>query len=106
MTEEERAIAEALSRCTFLPGCWDKRFARDMAAHAARKPDEPISERQAAHLLRLSHKYRRQLPTRIIEMALDEMEKRANARRAAGLPALPDFTPARLLKRRVREIQQ
>ena len=91
MNPNEAKIAAALVRCTFLPASWDKRFARDIAAQAEHRPDMPLTDRQAAHLLRLVHKYRRQLPTAIIELALDEMERRADERAAQGLPALPDF---------------
>lgn len=100
MTQAERNIAAALVGCSFLPGCWDKRFAKAMAHYATHQPDEPLSDRQGAHMLRLAHRYRRQMPTRVLELALDEMERRANERRDRGEPALPDFTPARRAPKR------
>lgn len=102
MTPAMIGIARHLGRCTFLPGSWDKRFARDIAALAEHSPDKDLTDRQAAHLLRLTHKYRRQMPTQIVMDALDEMEKAAETRVANGLGALPDFTPARVSKRKAR----
>lgn len=102
MTPAERSIAIALGRCSFPPGSWDKRFARDLASVAERSPEIAYTERQAAHLLRLAHKYRRQLPSTIIESALDEMENAANRRVENGQGALPDFTPARQIRRKER----
>lgn len=62
MTPRQRAIAEALGRCTFLPGSAHKRFAHNMAFHAEHMPDKPLTEKQAAHLVRLAWRYRRQMP--------------------------------------------
>ena len=90
-------IARALAACTFPPGSWDKRFARDMAARST--TDLGFTERQRVHLLRLAHKYRRQMPTEILEDVLDEAEAAADRRRAAGLSAFADFTPARRARR-------
>ena len=91
MTSAERQIALALAGCTFLPGSWQKRFARDMAATATHAPDHPLSERQTAWLIRLAHIYRRQLPTVVLAAALDEAVANADRRVAAGMPALPPF---------------
>ncbi len=52
--------ADALARCSFLPGSWDKRFARDMAARTE------FSPRQAANIARLAWKYRRQMPAALV----------------------------------------
>lgn len=106
MTQTEKEIALALGNCTFLPGSWDKRFARDLAFAAKNSPDVAFTERQAAHLLRLAHKYRRQLPAEIVLRALDEMEYAAERRVESGLPALPDFTPARQARRREKAKRQ
>jgi hypothetical protein len=56
MTELERSLAQALARCIFLPGSWDKRFAHDMAARSN------VTEKQAANITRLAWRYRKQLP--------------------------------------------
>ncbi len=69
-------IALALAKCTFLPGSWDKRFARDMAAAAKISAD--LTTKQAAHVLRLGHKYRRQLPTEIVCLVLNEWDNAFN----------------------------
>lgn len=66
MTDEQRKIAAALWRCTFLPGSHDKRFARDMAARAAMASPPDLTEKQAAHLARLAYKYRRQMPAHLV----------------------------------------
>jgi hypothetical protein len=66
MTDHQRAVAEALSRCSFLPGSHDKRFARDMGASARQTPTPDLTERQATHLDRLAFKYRRQMPAHLV----------------------------------------
>lgn len=68
------AMALALMRCTFLPGCWDKRFVHGMGEKARRAEEPAYTPKQKASLLRLVHKYRRQLPTAAILMALDQAE--------------------------------
>jgi hypothetical protein len=97
-TKAQIEIAKALAACRFLPASWDKRFARDMAAMATNRPDRDFTDRQLAHLLRLAHKYRRQISASVLETALDEMERQANPRVASGSPALPDFAPRRRRK--------
>jgi hypothetical protein len=58
--QDWRQQARRLARCSFLPGSWDKRFARDLAARAE-DPEATITEKQAAALARLTQRYRRQL---------------------------------------------
>ena len=60
MTDEQRDMARALGQCSFLPGSWDKRFARDMAA-MAEDPDAALTRRQAETLMEVCHRYRRQI---------------------------------------------
>lgn len=55
----ERIAIEALARCSFLPGSWDKRFARDMAATAE---DYRLTAKQRQCLWKMAWKYRRQMP--------------------------------------------
>lgn len=69
MTDAEQQIALALGRCTFIPGCWDKSFCHAMATRAARADHADLSERQRDNLLRMAHKYRRQLSAEVIELA-------------------------------------
>jgi hypothetical protein len=59
MTPAERTCADALARCTFLPGEYNKRFARNIAALP---DDKELSDKQRANLFRLVHRYRRQIP--------------------------------------------
>lgn len=63
MTAQETALAIALGACRFVPGSWEKRFARDMAARARARPEDPLMPKQARWLRRLHHKYRRQIPS-------------------------------------------
>ena len=64
MTPEERALARELARCRFIPGSFEKRFARHMAtiARDASEPAKPLSAGQARWLRILHHKFRRQIP--------------------------------------------
>lgn len=57
MTEQQQRWIAELSRCSFYPGSWDKRFVRDMATLPA---DKELTERQAAALLRTAWRYRKQ----------------------------------------------
>lgn len=68
MTDDERAIADALRGVTFQPASFDKRFARSMIAEAA-EPATGITEPQAVLLRKFAHRYRRQLPKRISSLA-------------------------------------
>lgn len=56
---EIMAIA-ALDRCTYLPGSFEKRFARDMAA-LHKQADPQITARQRAWLWKQVYRYRRQI---------------------------------------------
>lgn len=57
LTAEEAQAIQALQRVTYLPGSWDKRFARDVSYLTT------ITEKQAAQVRRLVHRYRRQIKT-------------------------------------------
>lgn len=61
MTDEQRRLILRLSKCTFLPGSYEKRFVRSMAALANSKGETELSEKQAAFLAKVGHRYRRQL---------------------------------------------
>jgi hypothetical protein len=74
MSPRQIAIATALGRCSFPPATAAKRFARDTAALAASAPHHVLTPRQVAYLLRLAHRFRRQLTARISELVLDEAE--------------------------------
>ena len=58
-TDEDRANIAKLVRCTFLPASFDKRFARDLNSQLANGGE--ITEKQRAYLVKLIHKYRRQI---------------------------------------------
>ena len=68
MTSIERDMAQRLSRCSFLPGSNDKRFAAKMGAISVlnakgQECDEAkrITKAQLLELRRLFYKYRRQI---------------------------------------------
>lgn len=56
--------AKALAALSYLPGSWDKRFTRDVAAIV--NAGQPLTEKQMANVERLAWKYRRQLAPRLI----------------------------------------
>lgn len=62
MTLEERIIAINLDKCTYLPGSFEKRFARDMAFFAKNQPDRELTARQKEWLYQQLKRYRRQIP--------------------------------------------
>lgn len=64
--EDELAMAAALARCSFTPGSWDKRFARDVAAQL--RATAYITQRQAESLRQMVHRYRRQLPPEVVAL--------------------------------------
>ncbi len=61
MTPDQIDKALKLRRCSFLPGSWDKRFARDIGFVAEHHPAKELTERQSKCLDNLVHKYRRQI---------------------------------------------
>jgi hypothetical protein len=67
-TAAERLIIRQLSFVTMLPGSWDKRFARSMESRLQAKAEKgetlEITEKQAEQLLRMAHRYRRQIERR------------------------------------------
>lgn len=61
MTQDEIAAANLLDACTFLPGSWNKRFARSIKTMAAIEPDKQLTERQHITLFRLFWMHRKQI---------------------------------------------
>lgn len=59
MTENQKAMIEALSHCTFLPGSFEKRYVCSMTVYS--KKDLGLSEKQAEYLGKLFHMYRKQI---------------------------------------------
>lgn len=60
MTEDQRRMVSALSRVTFLPATFDKRFAKGLLAMMESDPEKGLTDNQDACLRRIVHKYRRQ----------------------------------------------
>lgn len=61
MTPFELKAVQALALCSFLPGSFEKRIARQWKEKADRDPKEPMTERGRACLWRLIWKFRRQI---------------------------------------------
>lgn len=61
MTPDQITKALKLRTCSFLPGSWDKRFAKDIGDVAKQDPGKELTPAQAEWLDKLTHRYRRQL---------------------------------------------
>ena len=61
MSEEQIAQAKLLNRCTYLPGSFEKRFARNMAALAESNPDKELTAKQSEWLEKQFFRYRNQI---------------------------------------------
>jgi hypothetical protein len=61
-------MAFHLGRCRFLPGTFDKRWAREISAEAERQFPE-ISHKEAELLRTRVHRYRRQIPADVVDLA-------------------------------------
>lgn len=61
MTSIEVRCARALSTCSFLPGCFDKRWVKQLPKWQNRE----MTEKGRALLLKLVQKYRRQIPNHL-----------------------------------------
>lgn len=70
MTEEQIAMATALSAATFVPGTGTKRFARDMGFMVANQPDRELTPKQAEYLRTAVIRFRRQIPREVVETAM------------------------------------
>lgn len=62
MTDIEKSIAINLNKCRYMPGSFEKRFARDMAFVAENNPTIDLTEKQREQLYRQLKRYRKQLP--------------------------------------------
>jgi len=70
MTEEQIAMATALSAVTFAPGIGTKRFARNMGLMVANQPDRELTPKQAEYLRTAVIRFRRQIPRHVVETAI------------------------------------
>lgn len=61
MTDAEINACMAIGNGRFLPGTWDKRFARKMAEKALQTPESDLSEKQREQIKRIMQKYRRSI---------------------------------------------
>ncbi len=60
MTADQTEISIKLGNCRFLPGSWDKRFARNVYDKAV--SGKELTENQKEWIYRLLYSYRGQLP--------------------------------------------
>ncbi len=58
-TPEERDMLDRLSKCTFVPRSWDKRFVRGLHGQI-RNDSLTVTPRQAEYIGKLFYRYRRQ----------------------------------------------
>jgi hypothetical protein len=61
MTDAEKKACIAIGNGRYLPGTWDKRFARKMHEIALQSPDKGLSEKQRDQIKRIMHKYRKSI---------------------------------------------
>lgn len=73
MTRRQRALIEALSRATLPVASADKRFVRALRGMVDDSNGaKPLTVRQRVYLLRLVHRYRRQIGVSVLMAAQDE----------------------------------
>lgn len=64
MTEHEKTTISGLGlNVTYLPGSFDKRFARDMYAILKNNPNYELTEKQRKYIFIMLKRYRRQIPS-------------------------------------------
>jgi hypothetical protein len=61
MTSEQIRKAKLLNQCTYLPGSFEKRFARNIAAMSEYNPTKELTEKQALWLEKQFYRYRNQI---------------------------------------------
>jgi hypothetical protein len=59
MSDAEKQACIAIGNGRYLPGTWDKRFARKMQEQALQYPEKELSEGQREQIRRIMHKYRK-----------------------------------------------
>jgi hypothetical protein len=75
MTPRQLSLVRALAQVSLpIGGRCDTTFVRHMGLLAADRPETVLSVRQSSYLVRLVHRFRRQLVVRVVEAALDEAE--------------------------------
>lgn len=78
-----RTIQALHHRVTFLPGSWDKRFARDMASLGEY---DLLTERQQEQVERMAHRYRKQLTARGFVVPVEVLEPYVDRKRKEKTP--------------------
>lgn len=84
LTEEQRKAIAALGKCSFIPGSFEKRFARDVEAQS----EEGLTLKQYNFAKKLIFKYRKQIfgPTANTKQGME----RAQLTVEAWFPELPN----------------
>ncbi len=78
MTPAQRMLVRALGNVRFPLGPRaDRRIVRHLGVVACADPAAELTPRQLAFLLTIVHRYRRQLPTTVLIVALEEAERLA-----------------------------
>ena len=62
MTAEQIEIAKSFMHVVFLPGSWNKRFAKSMIYQAIMESPKELTDAQNEWLYRILFTYRRQIP--------------------------------------------
>ena len=60
MTQTEKDMLLSLSKCTFLPGSWEKRFVRNLHQRSQSK-DPTLTHKQREWLVEIAYRYRNQI---------------------------------------------
>jgi len=97
LTPDERDFARKLVRCKMRPGCYDKRFARDMAGYAEQQPDRELTAGQRDFLLKLVVRFRKQIDEDTVAQALLQI---GEAKRGACMTNAEHSTPMRWRRER------
>ena len=84
MTDLQKLRAQALAACKLPAEGQHKRFIRDMADTAKYRPEHPLSAAQAGHIVRLSWRYRKQMPAHLVPAQDPDTVGQANVTEEEG----------------------
>ena len=93
MTPEQFSLIQRLSKCTFLPGSFEKRFVRNLAEYTVK---DEISAKQQRYLEKLHYRYRRQLHEPDFPMPEWMVRERAREREEADIKRLAQWNAGRM----------
>lgn len=91
LTEIDTLAADRLSRCTFHPGTWVKRFARSIQSSISRKP--VLTPKQYFYLWHAAYNFRAQIVTRVVVATAEDVKaKRDKAGVKASTTAIAEVS--------------